>query len=221
MTAAEKWRLSLLSKFVNFRRRFSAGSPWSREPSESGPICGRRFRRFPPATDQPRKDGNEKKKSNFTHHLVNVAVSWHALPFNAHRVGLPSCCLQLFQLGQSGVPRTGCRSAVPLSKSLPKGGNEKKKRRNGYNKNCSSPRLLLGRRLARPSSSSFLFARLRTCVCVWVCVCMRKGCALKIFFLAFPLRGRLGRPEVPFRIAVAPDFFPDRARSYSSVIHVD
>lgn len=119
----------------------------------------------PPATDQPRKDGNEKKKSNFTHHLVNVAVSWHALPFNAHRVGLPSCCLQLFQLGQSGVPRTGCRSAVPLSKSLPKGGNEKK-RRNGYNKNCSSPRLLLGRRLARPSSSSFLFARLRTCVCV-------------------------------------------------------
>lgn len=118
----------------------------------------------PPATDQPRKERNEKK-SNFTHHLVNVAVSWHALPFNAHRVGLPSCCLQLFQLGQSGVPRTGCRSAVPLSKSLPKGGNEKKKRRNGYNKNCSSPRLLLGRRLARPSSSSFLFARLRTCVC--------------------------------------------------------
>lgn len=57
--------------------------------------------------------------------------------------------------------------------------------------------------------------------CVYEYVCVRKGCALKIFFLAFPLRGRLGRPEVPFRIAVAPDFFPDRARSYSSVIHVD
>lgn len=25
-----------------------------------------------------------KKESDFTHHLVNAAVSWHALPFNAH-----------------------------------------------------------------------------------------------------------------------------------------
>lgn len=112
-----------------------------------------------------------KKKSNFTHHLVNVAVSWHALPFNAHRVGLPSCCLQLFQLGQSGVPRTGCRSAVPLSKSLPKGGNEKKKDEMGTTKIAAAPVFFLAVVLLAPLLPLFSsLACVRACVYEYVCV---------------------------------------------------
>lgn len=196
MTAAEKWRLSLLSKFVNFRRRFSAGSPWSREPSESGPTCGRRFRRFPrPLTNPGRM--KMKKKSNFTHHLVNVAVSWHALPFNAHRVGLPSCCLQLFQLGQSGVPRTGCRSAVPLSKSLPKGGNEKK-RRMGTTKIAAAPVFFLAVVLLAPLLPLFSsLACVRACVYEYVCV-WGKAVLWKFSFLLFHSEVASAARKCPF-----------------------